>query len=135
MRTSTRSALPFFYALLISACSNSDNYPKGYIGFETKSTSYTYDIKNEEETISLKIIAAEKQDTDRRLTISIPTGGSGFSIQDPHPVIPKGKKSIKIDVTLSPKRINGIQHALRVTCTPDGKDAKSSEIYIRLQKM
>lgn len=28
MRTNTRLVLPFFYALLISACSNNDNYPK-----------------------------------------------------------------------------------------------------------
>ena len=34
MRTNTRLVLPFFYALLISACSNNDNYPKEYIGFE-----------------------------------------------------------------------------------------------------
>lgn len=134
MRTSTRLALPFFYALLISACSNSDNYPKEYIGFEKQSISHTYDIKNEEETLTLKIIAGEKQDTDRKLTISSPMGGNGFSIQDPHPVIPKGKKSIKIDITLYPKKINGIQRALRLTCTPDGKDAKASEISIRLQK-
>ena len=30
MRTNTRLVLPFFYALLISACSNNDNYPKEY---------------------------------------------------------------------------------------------------------
>lgn len=37
MRTNTRLVLPFFYALLISACSNNDNYPKEYIGFENNS--------------------------------------------------------------------------------------------------
>ena len=66
MRTNTRLVLPFFYALLISACSNNDNYPKEYIGFEKQFISHTYDTKNEEETITLKIIAAEKQDTDRK---------------------------------------------------------------------
>lgn len=61
MRTNTRLVLPFFYALLISACSNNDNYPKEYIGFEKQFISHTYDTKNEEETLTLKIIAAEKK--------------------------------------------------------------------------
>lgn len=54
MRTNTRLVLPFFYALLISACSNNDNYPKEYIGFEKQFISHTYDTKNEEETLTLK---------------------------------------------------------------------------------
>lgn len=134
MRTSTRLALPFFYALLISSCSGSNDYPKEYIGFEEQSVSHTYDVKNEEETLTLKIIAGEKQDNDRRLSISSPLSNSGFTIKDPHPVILKGKKSVKIDIILYPKKINGIQRALRLICTPDGKDAKVSEISIRLQK-
>ena len=81
MRTNTRLVLPFFYALLISACSNNDNYPKEYIGFEKQFISHTYDTKNEEETLTLKIIAAEKQDTDRKLTISSSTSNNSFHIQ------------------------------------------------------
>lgn len=96
MRTNTRLVLPFFYALLISACSNNDNYPKEYIGFEKQFISHTYDTKNEEETLTLKIIAAEKQDTDRKLTISSSTSNNSFHIQNAHPVILKGKKSVKI---------------------------------------
>lgn len=134
MRTSTRLALPFFYALLLNACSGSDNYPKEYIGFEKQSVSHTYDLKNEEEIVTLKIIAGEKQDTDRKLTISSPMSSGGFIIQNTHPVIPKGKKSVKIDITLYPKKIKAMQRNLRLVCTPDGKDAKVSEISIRLQK-
>ena len=104
MRTNTRLVLPFFYALLISACSNNDNYPKEYIGFEKQFISHTYDTKNEEETLTLKIIAAEKQDTDRKLTISSSTNNNSFHIQNAHPVILKGKKSALIpqhfDLTL-----------------------------------
>ena len=85
MRTNTRLVLPFFYALLISACSNNDNYPKEYIGFEKQFISHTYDTKNEEETLTLKIIAAEKQDTDRKLTISSSTSNNSFHIQNAHP--------------------------------------------------
>ena len=128
MRTNTRLVLPFFYALLISACSNNDNYPKEYIGFEKQFISHTYDTKNEEETLTLKIIAAEKQDTDRKLTISSSTS------QNAHPVILKGKKSVKIDIILYPKQIKSVQRIIRLICTPDGKDAKISEISIRLQK-
>lgn len=86
MRTNTRLVLPFFYALLISACSNNDNYPKEYIGFEKQFISHTYDTKNEEETLTLKIIAAEKQDTDRKLTISSSTSNNSF----PHSKCPSG---------------------------------------------
>ena len=85
MRTNTRLVLPFFYALLISACSNNDNYPKEYIGFEKQFISHTYDTKNEEETLTLKIIAAEKQDTDRKLTISSSTSNNSFHIQNYNP--------------------------------------------------
>ena len=120
MRTNTRLVLPFFYALLISACSNNDNYPKEYIGFEKQFISHTYDTKNEEETLTLKIIAAEKQDTDRKLTISSSTSNNRFHIQNAHPVILK--------------QIKSVQRIIRLICTPDGKDAKISEISIRLQK-
>ena len=126
MRTNTRLVLPFFYALLISACSNNDNYPKEYIGFEKQFISHTYD--------TLNIIAAEKQDTDRKLTISSSTNNNSFHIQNAHPVILKGKKSVKIDIILYPKQIKSVQRIIRLICTPDGKDAKISEISIRLQK-
>ena len=120
MRTNTRLVLPFFYALLISACSNNDNYPKEYIGFEKQFISHTYDTKNEEETLTLKIIAAEKQDTDRKLTISSSTSNNSFHIQNAHPVILKGKKSVKIDIILYPKQIKSVQRILRLICTTDG---------------
>ena len=90
--------------------------------------------KNEEETLTLKIIAAEKQDTDRKLTISSSTSNNSFHIQNAHPVILKGKKSVKIDIILYPKQIKSVQRIIRLICTPDGKDAKISEISIRLQK-
>lgn len=134
MRTNTRFSITIFYALLISACSNNDNYPKEYIGFEKQFISHTYDTKNEEETLTLKIIAAEKQDTDRKLTISSSTSNNSFHIQNAHPVILKGKKSVKIDIILYPKQIKSVQRIIRLICTPDGKDAKISEISIRLQK-
>ena len=53
MRTNTRLVLPFFYALLISACSNNDNYPKEYIGFEKQFISHTYDTKTEIHKINI----------------------------------------------------------------------------------
>lgn len=134
MKTSTRLALPFFYVLLASACSDNDNYPKEYIGFEQQSVSHTYDMKNDEETLTLKIIAGDKQDTDRKLTIGSPVRSDGFRIRDLHPVMLKGKKAVTLDITLYPKKINGIHRVIRLTCTPDGKDAKVSEIAIHLQK-
>ena len=70
MRTSTRMALPFFYALLVGACSNNDSYPKEYIGFERAMTDHTFDANNQEETITIKIVAGEKQDEDQKLKLN-----------------------------------------------------------------
>lgn len=134
MKTSTRLALPFFVVLLATACSDGDDYPQAYIGFEKQSVSHTYDMKNDEETLTLKIIAGDKQDTDRKLSIDSSVRSDGFRIREPHPVIPKGKKSVTFDITLYPKKINGMHRVIRLTCLPDGKDAKVSEMAIHLQK-
>ncbi|MDE5677353.1 MAG: hypothetical protein K2G02_08905 [Phocaeicola sp.] len=134
MKTSTHFALPFFYLLLTSSCSNQDYYPAEYVGFEQTSLEHFFDTKNEEETITLKIIAGEKQHTDRRLTIRSSANSNAFRIQEIHPVIPKGKKSVKTNLILFPKKMNGTLRALRLVCIPEGKDAKVSEISIRLQK-
>lgn len=134
MKTSTRLALPFFYALLVGACSSdNDNYPKDYIGFERNSAEYTYDENRQEETITLKIIAGEKQEKDRKLKLNA-AQAQVLKITDPHPIIAKGKKAVKVDVILYPKKLAKGQRMLRLTCLPDGKDAKVSEITIRLQK-
>lgn len=134
MRTSTRLALPFFYAVLMGACTSNDNYPKDYIGFEQQRTGHTYDVGHEEETISLKIVAGDKQDTDRKLTVTSNQQVNSFLIKDAHPIMQKGKKSVKVDIIIYPKRINWQQHVIHLICTPDGKDAKVSETFIRLEK-
>lgn len=135
MKTSTRFAIPFLYALVIAGCSNeSENYPKEFIGFERRVTEHTCDTNREEETISLKIIAGDKQDKDRKLTISSNQNRSVFKIENPHPVIYKGKKSAKVLITIYPKKVNWQQRIVNLTCRTEGKDAKVSEISIRLQK-
>lgn len=134
MRTSTHLTLPFFCAVLMAACSGNENYPKDYIGFEQRILEHTYDVNHEEETITLKIVAGEKQNKDRKMTVSSPQHVNTFKIKDPNPILLKGKKSVKIDVIVYPQRFTWGQGIIRLVCTPDGKDAKNSEISIRLQK-
>ena len=135
MRTSTRLTLPFLYALLAAGCSNSnDNLPKDYIGFERKADVHSYDTNHEEETVTVKIVAGDKQDKDRKLTLTSNQTPNVFKIKDPNPVIHKGKKSVKVNVTIYPTKINWEQRIIHLICKPDGKDAKVSEMTIRLQK-
>lgn len=134
MRTSTRLALPFFYAVLVGACASNDNYPKDYIGFEQQRTQHAYDVNHEEESITVKIVAGDKQDKDRKLTITSNQPLNSFLIKDPHPVMQKGKKSVKVDIIIYPPKINRQQRVIHLACTPDGKDAKVTETFIRLEK-
>lgn len=137
MKTSTSFALPFFYALLMSSCSsNTDDFPKDYIGFEQRNGEYTYDPTQQEQTLTLKIIAGEKQEKDRKLKLGTSLSASQeiFKFENANPVMEKGKKSVKVNITLYPKKIVQYQRVLTFTCLPDGKDAKVSEMTIRLQK-
>lgn len=134
MKTSTRLAVPFFYALLMSACSNNESVPTNFVGFERRIEKHTYDVSHQEETITLKIVAGTKQDKDLKLNISSSSTPGAFKIQDVTPVIPKGKKAVKVNVLLYPKKISNGQRVLHFTCRPEGKDAKVSEISIHLQK-
>lgn len=134
MKTTTRLAVPFFYALLMSACNSSDNYPAGFIGFERRFGEHTYDTNHEEETITLKIVATEKQDKDLKLKINSSSDPSFIKLKENNPILPKGKKTLKIDVLLFPKKIKQGQRILHFSCKPEGQDAKISEISIQLRK-
>lgn len=137
MKTSTSLALPFFYALIMSSCgSSTDDYPKGYIGFEQTNGEYAYDPKQQEQTLTLKIIAGEKQEKDRKLKLGSSLSGSQeiFKFENANPIMEKGKKSLNVNVTLYPPKINQYQRVLTFTCLPDGNDAKISAMTIRLQK-
>lgn len=137
MKTSTSFALPFFYALMMSSCSNSaDDYPKNYIGFEQANGECTYDASQQEQTLTLKIIAGEKQEKDRKLKLGSSLSGYQeiFKFENANPVMEKGKKSLKVNIVLYPPKINQYQRVLTFTCLPDGKDAKISAMTIRLQK-
>lgn len=133
MRTSTRMAPPFFYALLVGACSNNDSYPKEYIGFERAMTDHTFDANNQEETITIKIVAGEKQDEDQKLKLNS-SQPQVLKITEPNPIIAKGKKSVKVDVILYPQKIAKGQRMLTLTCKPERKDTKVSEMSIHLRK-
>lgn len=78
--------------LCLSACSDSkSNYPGEYVGFEKMTATYTFSKTAEDQDISIKIIAAEKQDKDREVTLAgkwKPGEQPAFRLMDTKVIIP-----------------------------------------------
>lgn len=125
----------FFILFILSACSKNDsNYPNEYVGFEKSIMNYTLDKNIDEKEISLKIIAAEKKNVDREVVIMgkwKPGEDPAFRLLDTEAVIPARKKSASIRVRFYPKKIKYKKEILLV-CTPKYKDAKQTQIALRL---
>lgn len=54
MRTSTRLAVPFFYALLMGTCNTGDNYPEGSAPPEKKLLEPPHNTDHKEEASTKK---------------------------------------------------------------------------------
>ncbi|WP_455586267.1 hypothetical protein [Bacteroides sp.] len=124
-------------SLLLMACNDDKkNYPKDYVGFEHSVQSYSYNKNNKEETITVKIIAIEKQKEDREVKLSVnrsakPNIGAGCKLTDERLIIKAGKKEAKTTLTLFPeKAIKG--EIIQITCTPQWKGGETSKLSIEL---
>ncbi len=125
--------------LLLTSCSNSNtNYPEDYVGFEKSAFIHYYDVSHQEETIDIKIIAIDKEDTDRvvKLTtnnVSIPGIPEFFELKDKQLTIKAGKKSVSTQVKVYPPK--AIKHAyIQITCTPQWKDGETTQLAIRMEQ-
>ncbi len=124
--------------LLVASCGGSNNnYPEGYVGLDKKGLTHHYNVNNEEETITLKIVAAEKTKSDRVVklsasSITIPGEAPTFQLEGNTVTVKADTKEASTKIKIFPKRV--IKHSyIQVTCVPQWKDAESSQLVIRLE--
>lgn len=138
---------PMIAALLLSLClihlsacqdSKKNDYPANYVGFERSKLEHRYNKENQEETLEVKIIAIEKEKTDRIVKLSgasmeVPGEAPFFKLTETQVTIQADKKSVTTRIKVFPQRV--IKNtSIRLTCTPQWKaeDAKQSQLNIRL---
>lgn len=122
--------------MLLVACedNNNSNFPKEYVGFEKNILTYSFDKHKETEELTVKIIAADKADADREVTISgavQPGKKPVFSIADKKVVLPAHKKSAHVRIKIYPKEIKSKSN-FRLYCTPQNKEVKVSQLMVQL---
>ncbi len=120
---------------MLASCSKDSKYPKDYIGFEKRSLEYAFTPGKSSEEFDVRIIAADKQDQDREMTVEgvTPPGKKPvFSIPEKKVVIHAKKKSAKVRIKIYPERISN-QSTLRLVCTPKDKKVKSTQLMIKLK--
>lgn len=120
---------------VLASCSKDSKYPHDYIGFEKHSFDYAFDPGRSSEELDVKIIAADKKDQDREVTIEgvTPPGKKPvFSIPEKKVVIRAKKKSANVRIKIYPEQI-GKQGTLRLVCTPKDKEVKSTQLMIKLK--
>ena len=122
--------------LSLSACSNDKaDYPSEYVGFEKIRATYTFDKATEEQDISIKIIAAEKKDKDREVTLAgkwRPGEQPAFRLLDTKVIIPAKKKAANARIRFFPKLMKQ-KTEIRIICSPNDKDVKQTQITLKLE--
>lgn len=120
---------------ILAACGESNsNYPQEYVGFDKTVIDYSVNKNSDTEELDIKIVAADKKNEDREVLISginKPGQTAVFSLEDRKVIVPAKKKSATVRVTLYPKRVTNSAE-FRLVCTPQDKDAKKTQITIRL---
>lgn len=121
--------------LSFNACNNSgNNYPSEYVGFEKRTETYTLRKEAKEQDISVKIIAAEKRSVDREVTLVgkwKPGEEPMFRLLDTNVIIPAKKKSALAHVRFFPMQMKR-NTEIRMICTPQDKEAKQSQLTLKL---
>ena len=124
------------FALLgLSGCENNHgDYPKEYIGFDKTIESYTVNRQVEEQEIDIKIIAIEKSQKDREVTLKgnrKPGAKPIFKLVDTRIIIPAKKKSTTARIRIYPKQIKRSEK-IYIICTPKNKEVKQSQLTLKL---
>ncbi len=119
----------------LTACDgHNDKYPKEYLGFEKPQESYTFDRRQTSQEIALKVIVADKADTERKADISIrsqPGRTPVYTLLDKEVTIAPKKKSALVRVHIYPAKIDQPQE-IKLTCTPKDKEVKPTTITLKL---
>lgn len=133
--TTTSLMLVLLAVMSLTACDNqNDKYPKDYLGFEKFLENYTFERRVESREITLKVIAAEKTDTERKATISIknlPGRQPAYTLLDKEVTIAPKKKTAHVRIRIYPAKIQKSDE-IRLTCTPKDKKVKATTITLKL---
>jgi hypothetical protein len=137
MKLSKLLAGASFLLLTLSACGGTGDYPPGYIGFEKSTLDISFNPSLSEYVFSVKIVASDKSDADRTLTIvgSRKPGESDnvFQVETPRVVLPAGRKSVDARVKIFPQKIKGRRDII-LMCTPQNiPDAKNTQIRVTVE--
>lgn len=120
----------------LAACSESNSdYPEKYVGFAKTTVRHSFDRNKDTEDLNIKIIAAEKKDRDREVLvngISMPGQTVVFNIENKKVIIPANKKSANLHVKIYPKKIKK-RAEFRIVCIPQDKEAKRTQLTVRLE--
>lgn len=127
--------LSLFMLLVTSACAdNNKNYPTDYVGFEKSTHTHNYDVNSNEETITIKVMAINKKDEDRKVKLTVNKSaifGKAYKLVDNEVTIKAGSKSATATVKIYPKKvIKGT--FIQVQCAPQWKDAENTQLSIKL---
>lgn len=119
----------------LTACDgHNDKYPKEYLGFEKTQESFTFDRRQTSQEIALKIVVADKTDTERKAGISIrsqPGRTPVYTLLDKEVTIAPKKKSALVRVRIYPAKIDQPQE-IKLTCTPKDKEVNPTTITLKL---
>lgn len=140
-KTMTFACLSLF---LLGACTQNENYPDKYVGFAKSNETLKFNKADEEKEVSFKIIASEKKDEDREVTLSClwdskNRGNNQWGnqrkavckLRETKVVIPARKKSAMVYLRVFPKQIDE-KEVVRLICSPKNKDVKPSQLTLKL---
>ncbi len=123
------------------ACSESEHYPKQYLGFKHTYREFTFPKTEDTHDIIVTIIATEKSDKDRKVTITSQWNAGGgswkpskeaiFQLLDKSVTIPAQKKSANVRLRIFPRRIKQSE-TVYLTCKPQNRDIHSTQITLKL---
>ena len=134
--TTTSLMLVLLAVMSLTACDNhNDKYQFKFNQFLEKFLeNYTFERGVESREITLKIIAAEKTDTERKATISIknlPGRQPAYTLLDKEVTIAPKKKTAHVRIRIDPAKIQKSDE-IRLTCTPKDKKVKATTITLKL---
>jgi hypothetical protein len=125
----------FVLLVVLTACGGAGNLPPEYIGFEKATKEVTFDKSLSEYVFTVKLIASEKSDDDRTLSIAgsfRPGENKVFNVETPRVVFAAKQKSADARVKIFPQMIKG-QRDILLICTPQNlQNAKVTQLRVTL---
>ena len=125
----------------LSACGENEHYPQQYLGFKHTYREFTFPKTEDTHDIIVTVIATEKSDKDRKVTITSQWNAGGgswkpskeaiFQLLDKNITIQAQKKSAEVRLRIFPRRIKQSE-TVYLTCKPQDRDIHSTQITLKL---